>query len=69
MAQRKAVTRELAYRYRRASRREKGEILDQLVQLNGYTRNHVSWLLRCWGRTVCSYQGGRDRNRSCSRRR
>ena len=29
MAQRKAVTRELAQRYRRATRREKGEILDQ----------------------------------------
>ena len=59
MAQRKAVTRELAQRYRRATRREKGEILDQWVQLTGHTRNHASWLLRCWGRTVYSYQGGR----------
>ena len=30
-----------------------------LVESNGYTRNHASWLLRCWGRTVYSYQGGR----------
>ena len=59
MAQRKAVTRELAQRYRRATRREKGEILDQWVQLTGHTRNHASWLLCCWGRTVYSYQGGR----------
>ena len=59
MAQRKAVTRELAQRYRRATRREKGEILDQRVQLTGHTRNHASWLLRGWGRTVYSYQGGR----------
>ena len=59
MAQRKAVTRELAQRYRRTTRREKGEILDQWVQLTGHTRNHASWLLRCWGRTVYSYQGGR----------
>ena len=59
MAQRKAVTRELAQRYRRATRREQGEILDQWVQLTGHTRNHASWLLRCWGRTVYSFQGGR----------
>ena len=59
MAQRKAVTRELAQRYRRATRREKGEILNQWVQLTGHTRNHASWLLRGWGRTVYSYQGGR----------
>ena len=59
MAQRKAVTRELAQRYRRATRREKGEILDRWVQLTGHTRNHASWLLRGWGRTVYSYQGGR----------
>ena len=65
MAQRKAVTRELAQRYRRATRREKGEILDQRVQLTGHTRNHASWLLRGWGRTVYSYQGV-DRSRSWS---
>ena len=29
------------------------------MEINGYTRNHASWLLRCWGRTVYSYQGGR----------
>ena len=52
MAERKSVTRELAQKYRRGSRRKKGIILDQLMQLNGWTRHHAAWVLRCWGRTV-----------------
>ena len=59
MAERKAVTRELAQEYRRGSRREKGETLDRLVKLNGWTRHHAAWMLRCWSRTVYSWQGGR----------
>ena len=59
IGQRKAVTREMVREYRRGTRRENGRILDRLVAVNGYTRNHASWLLRCWGRTVFSYQGGR----------
>lgn len=58
MAERKAVTRELAQEYRRGSRREKGETLDR-VKLNGWTRHHAAWVLRCWGRTVYIWQGGR----------
>ena len=59
MAERKSVTRELAQKYRRGSRRKKGIILDQLMQLNGWTRHHAAWVLRCWGRTVFIWRGGR----------
>ena len=59
MAERKSVTRELAQKYRRGSRRKKGMILDQLMQLNGWSRHHAAWVLRCWGRTVFIWRGGR----------
>ena len=41
MAERKAVTRQMARRYRRASKREKGRMLDELCELTGWTRRHA----------------------------
>ena len=29
------------------------------MQLNGWTRHHAAWVLRCWGRTVFIWRGGR----------
>ena len=58
MAERKAITRELAKRYRQAEKREKGQLLDQYVALTGCTRNHASWLLRSWGQTVWDHRDG-----------
>ena len=52
----KAVTRETSKRYLRASKKEKGRILDEHVGLTGCTRNYASWLPRTWGRTVCLMQ-------------
>ena len=58
MGQRKAVTREVANRYRRASKRQKAAMLDEFVELHGCTRHHAGWLLRMWGKTVFDRRDG-----------
>jgi hypothetical protein len=50
MAQRRAVTKKLAQKYRGANRKARGQILDTLVELNQYNRCYAGWLLRHWGR-------------------
>ena len=47
-----------AQRYRRGTRKQKARILDEFVATHDCTRNHASWLLRSWGKTVFSHQGG-----------
>lgn len=46
MGERKAVTRELVARYRRASKKDKGLILSELCALTGWHRDHARRALR-----------------------
>lgn len=41
MSERKAVTKKLALDYRRGDRARKGQILDQVCELNGWHRAHA----------------------------
>ena len=56
----KAVVREKAKRYRHASKKKKGQLIEEYVELTGCTRNHAAWLLRCWGTTVWDQRAGRS---------
>ena len=52
MGERRAFTEEVAGRYRRAGRKEKGVILAEFVESTGYSRNkYAIHLLNSWGRT------------------
>ena len=51
MTQRKAVTRELARKYMAVRKKEKGKILDDLIDLTGYNRSYASRVLRKTART------------------
>src|SRR5438067_13680836 len=46
-ASRHDLARALAPRYVHASRREKGQLVDEFCALSGYTRKHALVLLRC----------------------
>ena len=46
MHERQAVSKEMAQRYRRAGKRERGLMLDELCALTGYNRSYAARLLR-----------------------
>ena len=52
MKERKAVIKETYRRYRRSTKKEKGEILNEFIKLTGYKRKYASWILRNWGKTI-----------------
>ena len=52
MKARKSVTRVIASRYQKASKKQKGIILDEFTQLTGYTRCYASYLLGRHGKRV-----------------
>lgn len=52
MRERRVVIKGMAGSYRRASKSEKGQILDQVVEATGYLRRYAARLLRLQGRRV-----------------
>lgn len=52
MRERKIVTKAMAAQYRRASKKKKGQLLDQFVQATGYNRSYAACLLRNHGKRV-----------------
>lgn len=49
MQERHAVVRELSSRFQRSSKKERGQILNNFVQLSGYTRCYAAFILRTCG--------------------
>ena len=52
MAERRVLVRGVSGRYRRSSKKEKGRILDEFVEMTGYNRSYAAWLLSQQGRKV-----------------
>ena len=52
MSERRAVVRVAAERYRKVGKKQKGQILDELVEVTGYNRWYAVWLLRRHGKTI-----------------
>ena len=51
MKEKQAVTKQLALEYKRATKKEKGEILDSVIQLTHYNRSYAARVLRQRART------------------
>ena len=52
MSERRAVIRVAASRYRQATKKQKGHILDELVAVMGYHRFYAATLLKLQGRRL-----------------
>lgn len=52
MQERRVITKAMGEQYRKASKKQKGRILDQVVESTGYTRCYARWVLRNHGRRV-----------------
>ena len=57
MREKQAVTRQLAVEYKRATKKQKGGILDTLTELSGYNRCYAARVLRQRARYVVVGQG------------
>ena len=69
MAERRVLAPGVAARYGRSSKKEKGRILDELMEMTEYQRGYAAWLLNRPGRagrrdpTASRTDGGRGRRR------
>lgn len=62
MQERHATVRELAPQFQKASKQERGRILDQFTALTGYTRTYAAFVLRtCGKRQIKILDGGTRR--------
>ena len=52
MDEKRSVTRETARRYQKASKKQKGPMLDEFTALTGYNRSYASHVLTNWGKKV-----------------
>jgi len=52
MKEKKAVTRQVAQRYFKATKKQKGLMLDEFVFTTGYTRSYARSVLRRWGARI-----------------
>ena len=59
MQEKKALAREVSKRYQKAGRKEKTEILNELVKTTGYNRKYVLHILANWGRIVVASIDGK----------
>lgn len=50
MRERHAIVRELASRFQRSAKKERSHMLDEVVQLTGYTRCYAAFVLRTCGK-------------------
>jgi hypothetical protein len=57
MKEKQAVTRQMALEYKRATKAQKGNIIDTLIQLTGYSRSYAARSLRYRARFVVVGQG------------
>lgn len=57
MKEKQAVTRQLAVEYKRATKKQKGEVLDTLTELTGYNRSYAARVLRQRARYVVVGRG------------
>jgi hypothetical protein len=63
MRERQAITKEMARRYKRAGKRERGLMLDELCALTGYNRSYAARLLRSRARAPARTPARRRRGR------
>lgn len=52
MREKKSVTRVIASRYQNSNKKDKGKILEEFVELTGYTRSYASYLLSSHGKRL-----------------
>ncbi len=52
MKEKQSVAKEVARRYRRARKKDKGQILDEFIKLTGYNRKYGADVLRIYGKRL-----------------